>query len=132
MIFVDSNIPMYIIGADHPNKEVARRLVEGSIAEVDRLVTDVEVIQEILHRYVAINRREAIRPAIDVLLGLVDEVFPIGLTDVERATRLVLSSERLSARDALHLAVMQSRDVEQVMSFDRAFDGIPGLTRVST
>jgi Predicted nucleic acid-binding protein, contains PIN domain len=131
MIFVDSNIPMYLIGADHPNKEVARRLVERSVAEGDRLVTDVEVIQEILHRYVAINRRDAIQPAIDLLLGIVDEVFPIGLTDVERATRLVLSTERLSARDALHLALMQSRDVGQVMSFDHAFDGIPGLTRVT-
>ncbi len=131
MIFVDSNIPMYLVGGDHPNKEAARRLIERSIAAADRLVTDVEVIQEILHRYVAINRRDAIQPAIDVLLGIVDEVFPIGLTDVERATRLVLSTERLSARDAVHLAVMQSRNVGQVMSFDRAFDGIPGLTRVS-
>lgn len=131
MIFVDSNIPMYLVGADHPNKETARRLVERSVARGDRLVSDVEVLQEILHRYLAIQRRDAIQPAFDVLLGIVDEVFPVDLPDVERAKRLVLTTERLSARDALHVAVMQRREVASVMSFDRGFDGIPGLIRVS-
>ena len=131
MIFVDSNIPMYLVGADHPNKDVARRLVEQSIAAGERLVTDVEVAHEILHRYVAINRRDAIQPAMDVLLGIVDEVYAIALTDVERAKRLVLKSERFSARDALHIAVIQAHEVSRVMSFDRAFDAIPGVTRVT-
>ncbi len=131
MIFVDSNIPMYLIGADHPNKEVARRLVERSVAAGERLVTDVEVVQEILHRYVAINRRDAIQPAMDVLLGIVDEVYAIALTDVERAKRLVLNAERFSARDALHVAVIQAHEISRVMSFDRAFEAIPGVTRVT-
>ncbi len=131
MIFVDSNIPMYLIGADHPNKEVARRLVERSIASGERLVTDAEVAQEILHRYVAINRRDAIQPAMDVLLGIVDEVYAIALTDVERAKRLVLNAERFSARDALHVAVIQAHEISRVMSFDRAFEAIPGVTRVT-
>ena len=33
MIFVDSNIPMYLVGAEHPNKDAARRLLERAIAE---------------------------------------------------------------------------------------------------
>lgn len=50
MIFVDSNIPMYLVGAAHPNKEASRRRVERAIIEEERLVTDAEVLQEILHR----------------------------------------------------------------------------------
>ena len=62
MIFVDSNIPMYLIGAPHRHKDDARRLLERFVAERIPLVTDAEVFQEILHRYVAIDRRDAIKP----------------------------------------------------------------------
>lgn len=132
MIFVDSNIPMYLVGADHPNKDQARRLLERAIHDGETLVTDAEVFGEILHRYLGINRPEAIDPAFAALRVVVDEVFPIDLADVERARRLVLSARSLSARDALHIAVMQGRDIETVLSFDRGFDGIPGIVRVAT
>ncbi|MEO6345638.1 MAG: type II toxin-antitoxin system VapC family toxin [Candidatus Limnocylindria bacterium] len=130
MIFVDSNIPMYLVGADHPHEARARQLLERVIVEEERLVTDAEVFQEILHRYVAIDRREAIEPAFEVLLGIADAVLPIDLADVQRARRL-LGDRGLSARDAIHVAVMQRHDVVRVMSFDRAFDAVPGLERVS-
>ena len=35
------------------------------------------MLQEILHRYVAIDRRDAIQPAFDALLGVVDEVLAV-------------------------------------------------------
>lgn len=130
MIFVDSNIPMYLVGAPHPHKADAQRLLEAAIAQGDRLVSDVEVLQEILHRYVAIDRRLAIQPAFDALLGVVDEVFSITLSDVERAKTVVLGKSELSARDALHLAVMQREGISRIMSFDGGFDALPGLTRL--
>jgi len=129
VIFVDSNIPMYLVGADHANKPAARALLEQAIVDGEVLVTDAEVLQEILHRYVAIDRRDAIGPASEVLLGVVDEVFPVKRADVERARELVMAS-RLSARDALHLAIMRRRGVDRIMSFDRAFDDFPGITRI--
>lgn len=93
------------------------------------LVGAAQVLQEILHRYVAINRREAIGPAFDALLGIVDAVLPIELGDVQRARKL-LATPRLQARDAIHIAVMQGHDVGRVLSFDRAFDAVPGITRI--
>ena len=120
---------MYLVGADHPNKHVARALLERAIEADERLVTDAEVLQEILHRYVAIDRRDAIHPAIDALLGVVNDVFPVELEDVRRAASIVVSSS-LSARDALHLAVMQRRGVDRILSFDRRFDGLPGVVRL--
>ncbi|HEY8869191.1 MAG TPA: type II toxin-antitoxin system VapC family toxin [Candidatus Limnocylindrales bacterium] len=130
MIFVDSNIPMYLIGAEHPNKGSARHLLEVAIAARDQLVTDAEVLQEILHRYVAINRRDAIDAATEALVAVVDQVFPIEQSDVERARRIVLTSQ-LSARDAIHLAIMQRHEIDQIMTFDRGFDGLPGVTRLA-
>ena len=130
MILVDSNIPMYLVGADVAMKAAARRLLEDALADGETLCTDVEVLQEILHRYAAQRRHESIDPAFAALLGVVDVVYPVELADVERARRLLLTSSGLSARDALHVAVMQGRDVGRVMSFDRGFDGLPGITRL--
>jgi predicted nucleic acid-binding protein len=130
MIFVDSNIPMYLVGAAHPHKADARRLIEASVAAGDRLVTDAEVLQEILHRYVAIDRRDAVQPAFDAILGVVDEVYGVGVVDVDRAKVIVLGKRRLSARDALHAAIMERERITRIMSFDAAFDGLPGVTRL--
>lgn len=129
MIFVDSNIPMYLVGAFHPHKSDAQRLLESAITAGERLVTNSEVFQEILHRFVAIDRREAIQPAFDALLSVVDEVLPIDFRDVERAKSIVYGN-RLSARDAIHVATMERYGVVRVMSFDAGFDAVPGTVRL--
>jgi uncharacterized protein len=131
MIFLDSNIPMYLVGAAHAHKVDAQRLLERSIAAGERLVTSAEVLQEILHRYVAVDRRDAIQPALDAVLGVVDEVFPIERVDVEQAKRVLDGTPGLSARDALHVAVMRRREVSRIMSFDRGFDEVPGIERLN-
>lgn len=130
MIFVDSNIPMYLVGAMHPHKRDAQRILERCVSDQERLVTDAEVLQEILHRYAAIERRDAIQPAFDALLGLVDEVFPVNLEAVNRARTVLLGHTTLSARDAIHLAVMEHQGVSRILTFDTGFDGFPGITRV--
>ena len=127
-ILIDSNVPMYLVGGAHPNRERAREVLEVAIATRERLVTDAEAFQEILHRYVAINRREAIKPAWKALQSVVDEVYSIELADVARARGLVETS-RLTARDALHGAVMQRHEIDEILSFDTAFDSVPGIRR---
>ncbi len=130
MIFVDSNIPMYLVGADHPNKSAARRLLERAIVDNEPLATDAEVLQELLHRYVAIRRRDAIDAAFDALLGIVDVVHGIELEDVERARRLLSGTDGLSARDAIHVAVMQRHEIDRILTFDEAFDRVTGVNRM--
>lgn len=129
MILVDSNVPMYLVGAEHPHKVDAQRLLERAISDGERLVTDAEALQEILHRYAAIARRDAIQPAFDALLGVVDEVFPITQDDALRARTLLLGQPRLSARNAIHVAVMEAQGCETILTFDRGFDGVPGIRR---
>jgi uncharacterized protein len=131
VILVDSNIPMYLVGAPHAHKSDARRLLEKVVSERQSLATDAEVLQEILHRYVAINRRDAIQPAFDALIGIVDQVLAVDRSIAERAKQIVLGYRRLSARDAVHIAVMEHHGIEQIMTFDSGFDGFPGITRLS-
>ena len=117
---------MYLIGSPHLHKTDAQRLLEKLIADRERLVTDAEVFQEILHRYVAIDRRDVIQPAFDALLGVVDEVLIVDGRAVERAKQIVLGYRQLSARDALHLSVMEQNGIRQIASFDAGFDMFPG------
>lgn len=132
MIFVDSNVPMYLVGAQHPNKPVARRLLEQCIARGERLVADAEVLQEVLHRYAAIRRLDAIQPAFDALNGVVDEVYAVEREDVERARDLLYGLGGLSARDAIHAAIMRRYEVERILSFDAGFDSVPWITRLGS
>ena len=129
MIFVDSNVPMYLVGADHPHKHDARRLLEMFVADRRRLVSSAEVLQEILHRYRAIDRPSAIQPAVDALLGVTDEVLPIDARDVLAAKDVLVARWALSSRDALHVAVMQRHGIDEIVSFDGHFDLVPGVTR---
>jgi predicted nucleic acid-binding protein len=130
VILIDSNIPMYLVGGPHPNRERASEVLELAIGRRERLVTDAEAFQEILHRYVAIGRRDAIKPAWKALRELVDETYAIELDDVDAARRLVMSTG-LTARDALHVAVMKRRGVAEILTFDTDFDGIQGIRRRS-
>jgi hypothetical protein len=131
LILIDSNIPMYLVGPPHARKTDTQRRLERLLGDRQRLVTDAEVFQEILHRYASIKRMDAIQPAFDAILKLVDEVFPVDLAVLERAKQIVLAYHRLSARDAVHLAVMERNGIKQILSFDAGLDSFPGITRLS-
>lgn len=93
-------------------------------------MTDAEVLQEILHRYTAIEKRDAIGPALQVTLDIVDEVIPFGKAEVLRAGEITRNPALLSARDAVHIAVMERRGIRSILSFDGDFDRWPGLQRI--
>ena len=132
MIFVDSNIPMYLIGAAHPNKEAARRALEEAVAAGESLCTDAEVLQEILHRYTAIRRPKALEPAFDAVIAMVDVVYPIERADVERARRLLRTTpgcRRAMPSTSPSCRVATSRGSS---AFDAGFEGLPGIERVGS
>ena len=130
MIFIDSNVPMYLIGASHPNKTRAVELVNGLVRGGERFVTDVEVYQEILHRYTAIRRIDAIDAAFGSLDAIADAVLTFGMQEIRIARTIIGTVSGISARDALHVAIMRSHGVDRVLSFDRGFDAVAGIERV--
>ena len=132
MIFVDANVPMYVVGTSDIHKRATESILSRMIVAGERLVTDAEVLQEILHRYSALRRWHAVGDAFGAILRLVDEVFAIDRRDVERARDILLDEIHLSARDAIHLAVMERHGVNRIMSFDTSFDRISGITRISS
>jgi uncharacterized protein len=131
VIFVDANVPMYMMGDDDRLRIDAQRAVERLTAERRRLVTSSEVFQEVLHRYTSIGCRDALEPTFEALRGLVDEVLAVGELDVFAAKDLLHAHPKLSARDAVHAAVMRRRGITEILSFDRGFDVLIGIKRLS-
>jgi predicted nucleic acid-binding protein len=64
-----------------------------------------------------------------LLDSIVRQVFSIERADVEQAAEIAGLQRRLSARDALHLAVMRRHGVERVLTLDEGFDLWPGIER---
>lgn len=110
------------LSARPPNRERAAAFLERNPAE--QLVTSAEVI----HRYVSIDRRQAIADAFRVLDGIVVRVYSISRADVGSAREIVEEHPELSGRDCLHLAVMRSYGVSRVLTFDRGFALDPRVT----
>ena len=130
MIFIDSNVPMYLIGASHPNKIRAIELVNRLVRGGERLVTDIEVYQEILQRYTAIQRTDAIDVAFRSLDAIADEILTFGMQEIRAAKSIIDAVDGVSARDALHVAIMRSSRIDRILSFDRGFDAFPELDRL--
>jgi predicted nucleic acid-binding protein len=130
LIFVDANVPMYLVGDDHPHKFDALRLLERLASERRRLVTSSEVFQEMLHRLSSIGRPEDLELAFETLRGIVDETFAVEEADVFAAKDLLFGHPRLSARDALHVSVMRRHQIVEILSFDRGFDAIAAVKRL--
>jgi predicted nucleic acid-binding protein len=129
-VFIDSNVPMYVAGRDHPNREPARRfLARVQTGEVEGC-TSTEALQEILHRYSGMGRRDLAFEVYDLFLQMCPVVLPVTLADTDRCTRLLREIPQASVRDALHAAVMLNNKIAAVATFDADFDAIPGIERL--
>lgn len=129
-VFLDSNIPMYVAGADHPNRGPATRFLETAGDTGYELCTSAEVLQEILHRYTALGRADLADRVFDLFVGRVARVFSVTLADTDLAKRILLSTPGLSARDPVHAAVMLNREVSWIATFDQEFGRVDGVNRV--
>ena len=130
MILVDANVLMYAAGAEHASKEPSLRYLEAvADGRVDG-VLDAEVLQEILHRYRAIGAWAGGRRVCDSARRIFPMVLPITAEVVDRARALLDRAAGISARDALHAAVVETYELEGICSYDRGFDRVPGLKRV--
>ena len=130
MILVDANIFMYAAGRASPQRDPCRNVLQRIAAGEEDACTDAEVLQEILHRYHALRIPEIGFSLVDSVVRLGLPVLPVAEEDVLRARQLMAHHPRLSARDAVHLGVMQGRRLDRVLTYDRGFSAVPWVERV--
>lgn len=131
-VFIDSNIPMYVAGRDHQNREPARRLLERVRAGEIEGCTSTEALQEILYRYGALRRLDLAGEVYDLFVQLCPVVFAVTLADTDRARGMLGGrTTAIGVRDAIHAAVMLNNDVTSIAMFDSAFDRIAGISRLA-
>ena len=129
-VFIDSNIPMYVAGRDHPHREPSRRLLARVKRGEIQGCTSVEVLQEILYRYSALRRLDLAREIYDLFVQICPVILSVTLAETDRARDLMAEVEGISARDAIHAAVMINHEVEWIATFDAGFDRVPGIRRL--
>ena len=93
-------------------------------------MSSAEVLQEILHRYSAIDRHGDARTVYDSVTAICSDIVPITERQTARALDLLLRHPHLPARDALHVATMEARGIRRILSADRHFDRLETVDRV--
>jgi len=129
-VFIDSNVPMYVAGRDHPLREPARRFLERVRSGELEGCTSTEVLQEILFRYAALKRLDLARQVYELFVLLCPVVYAVTLADTDRAKELVCAGGGIGVRDAIHAAVMLNNDIREIATFDAGFDLIRQLRRL--
>jgi hypothetical protein len=128
--FIDANVPMYAAGSEHPLKEPCLGILRAVAKHELSATTDVEVLQEILHRYSAMGERGRAREIVELFMTVVPDVLAVTAADFVLALKLHADYPVLQARDSLHAATMQNHDIRHIVSADRHFDAVPTLSRV--
>ena len=130
MLTIDTNILMYKSGDDHPLKEPCTRIISLIADGTLEAMTTPETIQEFAHVYA---RRRGRRAAVDRAIEYAELLAPLRLSEpehLEAGLRLWVDNEQLGAFDAVLAAVALDTKQATVVSADRVFASIPGITHV--
>jgi predicted nucleic acid-binding protein len=111
---------MYAVGRAHPLRDEARVFFETSLDERRPLATSAEVLQELMHAYIPVDRLETLEAAMRLAASTIQTVWPVEPDDVRFAYQLLDGYPALGARDLLHLASCRRREVRLIKTFDRA------------
>ncbi|MFI5291517.1 MAG: type II toxin-antitoxin system VapC family toxin [Candidatus Limnocylindrales bacterium] len=128
--FVDTAVLMYAAGGEHPLRRPSQRVLERVEAGALDAVISVEVVQEIVHRYLAIRRPDLALTGSTAALDIFAPVLPVTHAVMRRVPALVTQYPKLGARDLIHVATCQHEGIDEIISPDRGFDAVAGLRRI--
>lgn len=126
----DTAVFVYAVGAEHPYRDPCRRIVaaarDGAIAGE----ASVELVHELAHVLVRRggDRAQAVRLA--GAAGDLARLHEFAPSDLPLVMTLLAEHPALDVRDAVFAATALNRGIASILSPDRAYDSVPGLTRV--
>jgi uncharacterized protein len=122
LIFVDTNVFMYAVGREHPLRAPAQKFFLNSRRRESHLVISAEVLQELMHAYLPVNRISTLDAALELVARTVSEVWPLEPEDITFARALIRDHGTIGARDLLYLACCRRRGVERIKTFDKSLE----------
>lgn len=129
-LFIDTAVIMYAAGGPHPMRDPCRAILTAVADGSIDAVTSVEVVQEIYHRFVAIDRRRMGVEMADATLDLFAPVVPLTDAMMRRMAALVEEFDGLSSRDLVHVATCRELGIDAIVTPDKGFDAVTGLARI--
>ena len=130
IVFIDTSVLMYAAGGEHPLREPCRTIVDGIGRRSISAVTSIEVVQEILHRYLSIGRAPGGIALAEQTMDLFAPVLPITHALMRRVPEIARRYPAPSARDLIHVATCIHEGITEILSTDRGFDGVSEIRRI--
>jgi predicted nucleic acid-binding protein len=128
--FIDANVVMYSLGGQHPLREPCKKILEKIKTRSILVVTNTEVLQEMLHRYFSIGRATLGEIAYKSMSQFCTVILPVRLQDTDSALELLKKHKDITSRDAIHAATMINNGIREILSADPHFDLISGIRRI--
>jgi predicted nucleic acid-binding protein len=129
-VFIDTSVVMYAAGGEHPLREPCRRIIDRAADGSIDAVTSVEVIQEILHRFLATGRADDGATLAERTQDLFAPVLPITHALMRGIPPLAGRYPGLSARDIVHVATCVHEGMTDIVTADRGFDAVSEIRRL--
>ena len=121
---------MYAVGRPHVLKAPSLRIL-ALAATSDTYFTSAEVFQELMYTYMKrgdwAEKHPLFADFLDLMAGRIE---PLNDDDIRLAARMTATHTGLSARDLVHVAVMQRVGARYVVTADKGFDGVEGVERL--
>ena len=123
-VFLDTAVFMYAGGSEHPLRDPCRAILRQVDAGSMDATTSVEVVQEILHRFLATRRPDVGAAMARQVMDAFAPVLPVTHGVMRRVPGLVDAYPGLSARDLIHVATCIGEGIDTIVSPDRGFDQV--------
>ena len=127
MIFVDTTVLVYAVGAQHSLRASCQGIVEAIEVGELRATTTSEVVQEFAHvRARRRTRSDAVQLATSYA-ALFAPLVSVDEDDLAEGLVLFEQTDRLGAFDCVLAATARRREADALVSADQAFATVPGL-----
>lgn len=127
-VFVDTSVLLLAQGGPHPLREGCRLFLGRCQARSVEIHVSIEALQEFtFHRLRGRPRRQALQEAALLRRSLVLHPFDEQVLD---AMLTLLEGSDLRGRDAVHAATATVAGFDALVTTDRDFADVPGLTAV--
>ncbi len=130
MIVLDTTVLVYAVGDRHELREPARELVEAIAGGRVRATTTPEAIQEFTHVRARRRSRKDAAALAASYADLLSPLLEVCEADLRAGLRLFERHEELGAFDAVLAAAAIARDAATLVSADRAYAAVRGLSFV--